>query len=52
MRNETWPARVARIGETVDAIERAKASPPIIPITQTTPSQLDDKETFVREARR
>ena len=52
MRNETWPARVARIGETVDAIERSKASPPIVPSTQTSPSPLDEPGSFVREARR
>ncbi len=52
MRNETWPARVTRIGETVDAIERAKASPPIVPVTQSSPSPLEEAEPVIREARR
>jgi len=50
MRQETWPARVARISETVDAIERDKMSPPTARTTQTTPTPLED--TFVQEAQR
>ncbi len=36
MRAETWPARVSRIAETVDAIERDKDRPRIDRATQTT----------------
>ncbi len=50
MRNETWPARVARIGETVDAIERSKDSPSTARVTQTSATPLE--ETFVQDARR
>jgi glycosyltransferase involved in cell wall biosynthesis len=50
MRNETWPARVARIGETVDAIERSKESPRVVSSTQTSSTPLE--EPLVREAQR
>ena len=50
MRTETWPARVSRIAETVDAIERDKDRPRTDRITQ--PPTPPVEETFAQEALR